>query len=110
MFPKTELFIYLFPMCVLSKRTLREFWKDHQDCEQQLLSWYKDFKAENFKTTNELMKAFGNCRSIGGNRYIFNIKGNQYRLIVKINFDLQTVWVRFIGTHKEYDKIDPLNI
>ena len=97
-------------MRVLSKRTLKEFWNEHQDCEQQLLSWYKDFKASDFGSTNELIKAFGNCRSIGGNRYIFNIKGNQYRLVVKISFELQTVWIRFIGTHSEYDNNKKIKI
>ncbi len=109
-FPESELFAYLCRMRILSKRTLKEFWKDHPDCEQQLLSWYKDFKTAEFGSTNEFSKAFGNCRSIGGNRYIFNIKGNRYRLIVKVSFELQTVWIRFIGTHKEYDNIDPLKI
>lgn len=58
----------------------------------------------------ELLNAFSNVRPIGNNRYIFEIKGNKYRLIVKINFDLQTVWIRFIGTHAEYDKINALHI
>ncbi|MCK5206889.1 MAG: type II toxin-antitoxin system HigB family toxin [Cyclobacteriaceae bacterium] len=97
-------------MRILSKRTLREFWEKHSDSEQQLLSWYKDFKSEEFRSTTELLKRFSKCRSIGLNRYIFNIKGNNYRLIVIISFELQTSWIRFIGTHSEYDKIDPLTI
>lgn len=97
-------------MRVLSKRTLREFWEEHQDCEQRLLSWYKELKTSKFGSTNELVKAFGNCRSIGGNRYIFDLEGNRYRLVVKISFELQTIWIRFIGTHSEYDNIDPTNI
>ncbi len=97
-------------MRVLSKRTLREFWQIHTDCEQQLLSWYKELKIKDFKSTNELLSFFTNCRSIGQNRYIFDIKGNKYRLLVKINFDLQTVWIRFIGTHANYDKINALEI
>jgi len=82
----------------------------HPDSEQQLLSWFNDFKKENFNSTNELLARFPKCRSIGMNRYIFNIKGNKYRLIVKINFELQTIWVRFVGTHSEYDKINALTI
>lgn len=97
-------------MRILSKRTLREFWEKNSDCEQQLLSWYKDFSKSEYRSTNELISEFSNCRSIGSNRYIFNIKGNTYRLIVKISFELQTIWVRFIGTHSEYDKIDPLKV
>ncbi len=97
-------------MRILSKRTLREFWKEHIDCEEQLLSWYKDMKTAEFQSAEELSGAFANCRSIGSHRYIFNIKGNRYRLVVKISFELQTVWIRFIGTHSEYDKIDSLKI
>jgi mRNA interferase HigB len=97
-------------MRVLSKRTLREFWLIHEDCENQLLAWYKEFKLGKFKSSEEVISAFSNCRAIGNNRYIFNIKGNKYRLVVKINFELKTAWVRFIGTHSEYDKINALEI
>jgi len=97
-------------MRILSKKTLREFWQIHNDCEEQLLGWYKEFKIKNYKSTDDVLTSFTNCRAIGSNRYIFNIKGNTYRLIVKINFELKTVWVRFIGTHSEYDKINALEI
>lgn len=97
-------------MRILSKRTLREFWEVHTDCEQQLLGWYKEFKMRDFETPDEILKAFPNSRSIGKSRYVFEIKGNNYRLIVKISFELQAVWVRFIGTHADYDKINALEI
>lgn len=97
-------------MRVLSKKTLREFWQIHTDCEQQLLGWYKEFKMQNYQNVNEVFSSFSNCRSIGSNRYIFDIKGNNYRLVVKISFKLKTVWIRFIGTHGEYDKINALEI
>lgn len=97
-------------MRILSKSTLRRFWEVHPNCEQQLVGWYKEIHKSNFEHANNLLSIFPNCRSIGANRYIFNIKGNSYRLVVKINFDLQTVWVRFIGTHQAYDKIDALKI
>ena len=86
-------------MRILSKRTLREFWDKHEDCENQLLGWYKEVKLSKYQSSEDLLAAFSNCRSIGQSRYIFNIKGNKYRLVVKVNFDLKTVWVRFIGTH-----------
>lgn len=97
-------------MRILSKRTLREFWEIATDTEEQLLGWYFEMEKGKFRTTSYLLNAFPNSRSIGSNRYVFKIKGNQYRLIVKINFDLQAVWVRFIGTHAEYDEIDSLSI
>lgn len=97
-------------MRILSKRTLREFWTIHNDCGQQLLIWYKEFAKAEFESSNEVTDTISNCRSIGNNRFIFNIKGNNYRLIVKISFELKTIWIRFIGTHKEYDRIDPHKI
>ena len=97
-------------MRILSKRTLREFWNNHNDCKNQLLGWYKEIKLSRYQTSKELLTTFPNSRAIGKNRYIFNIKGNKYRLIVKVNFDLKTVWIRFIGTHEEYDKINALEI
>ncbi len=63
-----------------------------------------------FNHSNDILDSFPYSRSIGSGRYVFKIKGNQYRLVVKINFDLQTVWVRFVGTHLQYDAIDSLNI
>ncbi len=93
-------------MRILSKRTLREFWEIHNDCEQQLLIWYKEIQNAECQSSKDLIDNLSNCRSIGNNRFVFNIKGNNYRLVVKINFDLKTVWIRFIGTHQEYDRID----
>ncbi|MBK9736872.1 MAG: type II toxin-antitoxin system HigB family toxin [Saprospiraceae bacterium] len=97
-------------MRIISKRTLREFWNLYPDVENQLLGWYKVMETGSFFHSNDILESFPYSRSIGSGRYVFNIKGNQYRLIVKINFDLQSVWVRFVGTHLQYDKIDALTI
>ena len=97
-------------MRIISKRTLREFWEKHRDCEQSLLIWYKEILKNEFFYSQEVKDNFARCRPIGNNRFIFNIKGNNYRLIVKISFELQTVWIRFIGTHNEYNKINPNKI
>ncbi len=97
-------------MRILSKRTLREFWKSNNDCEQQLLIWYKEIARTELQSSKEVTDTISNCRSIGNNRFIFNIKGNNYRLVVKMSFELKTIWIRFIGTHKEYDRIDPHKI
>jgi len=72
--------------------------------------WYKDVTNSKLKMTTDLLNTYANCRSIGSYRYIFNIKGNNYRLVVRISFELQTIWIRFVGTHGEYDIIDPLTI
>ncbi|NEN22295.1 type II toxin-antitoxin system HigB family toxin [Cryomorpha ignava] len=97
-------------MRVLSKKTLREFWLKHEDCENQLLGWYKEVKLSKYQSSEEFLAAFPNGRAIGRSRYIFNIKGNKYRLVVKANFDLKTIWIRFIRTHSEYDAINALEI
>ena len=97
-------------MRVIAKRTLREFWTRHSDCVQQLKSWYQEAEKSEWKNTHEIKKEYPTASILGGNRVVFNIKGNNYRLIVKINFQYQMMWIRFIGTHKEYDKINATNI
>lgn len=97
-------------MRIISKRTLREFWTEYPETESQLLGWYKVMGSGNFTNTSDILNTFPNSRSIGNSRYVFNIKGNQYRLIVKINFDIETCWIRFVGTHSQYDTIETLNI
>ncbi len=85
---------------------LREFWKKHADCEQQLKAWYQEASKAEWKTPKAIMKEYPNASVLAENRIVFNIKGNNYRLIVKINYDFRLIWIRFIGTHAEYDKID----
>jgi len=95
---------------IIARKRLQDFWIKHNDCEQQLKSWYKEVKAAEWKNLNELRLEFPTASIIATNRIVFNIKGNNYRLIVKINFDFQIVWVRFIGTHSDYDKINAKEI
>lgn len=93
-------------MRIIAKKILREFWEVHSDCEQQLKSWYLEVEKASFRNPNELKNEYPNASILKDNRICFNIKGNTYRLIVKVNFDYQMMWIRFIGTHAEYDKID----
>lgn len=93
-------------MRVVVKKTLRDFWEKHADSEQQLKSWYHEALKGIWKNFNELKKDYPTVSILEENRACFNIKGNHYRLIVKINFKYQMMWIRFIGTHAEYDKID----
>lgn len=97
-------------MRVIAKRTLREFWEKHRDCEQQLKSWFREAEQAQWNNPNEVLAEYPNARIIENSRAIFNIKGNRYRLIIKINFIFGMVWIRFIGTHDEYDKINPNTI
>lgn len=93
-------------MRIISKKILREFWEVHSDCEQQLKSWYQEASNASWIGTNSIKLEFPSASILPGNRVVFNIKGNHYRLIVKISYDYQMVWIRFIGTHSEYDKIN----
>ena len=93
-------------MRVISKKILRDFWTGHADCEQQLKSWFQETSRSKWKNPNEIKQEYPSASILNDNRFVFNIKGNNYRLIVKINFNYQMVWIRFIGTHAEYDKID----
>ena len=97
-------------MRVIAKSTLREFWDKHKDCEEQLKAWYYEAEKANWNNHNELREEYPSASILGDNRVVFNIKGNRYRLIVKINYQYKIVWIRFIGTHAEYDKINATNI
>lgn len=97
-------------MRLIAKKILREFWGKHNDYEQQLKSWYQEASNAQWKNLNEIKLEYPTASIIGDNRVVFNIKGNSYRLIIKINFDYQMIWIRFIGTHAEYDKINAKTI
>ncbi len=81
-----------------------------EDSEQALKSWYQEASTATWKTPNEVKQQYKNASVIGDNRIVFNICGNKYRLIVKINYEAQWLFIRFVGTHKEYDKIDAATI
>ena len=93
-------------MRIIAKKILKEFWEKHSDCEHQLKSWHQEVSKAEWKSPNELKSEYPNASILNYNRIVFNIKGNNYRLVIKINYDYQIVWVRFIGTHSEYNKIN----
>ncbi len=97
-------------MRVISRRVLREFWEKHADCEQQLKAWFREVEKCAWRNPTELKDDYPSASILEGNRVIFNIKGNQYRLLVRINYKYQILWIRFIGTHSEYDKINVITI
>ena len=93
-------------MRVIAKKILRDFWESHADSEQQLKAWYHETSKAEWKNPNEIKQEYPSASILNNNRVVFNIKGNNYRLIVKVNYDYQMVWIRFIGTHSEYGKIN----
>ncbi len=90
-------------MRIIAKKTLREFWNLHKDAEQPLRSWYDIVRKENRINFNEIKSQFRNASIAGNDRVVFNIKGNSYRLVVRIDFNWKLMYIRFIGTHNEYD-------
>lgn len=93
-------------MRIIAKSTLGEFWEIHSDSEQGLKSWFREMELGNWSSYNELKGGYPSASILRENRVVFNIKGNHYRLIVKFNLEYKTGWIRFIGTHAEYDKIN----
>ena len=99
-------------MRVISIKTIKDFWenKDFKDSEQSLKSWYAEVRREKWKSPHCIKQKYKNASVIGENRIVFNIKGNKYRLVVTVKYDFKIVFIRFIGTHNKYDKIDAKKI
>jgi len=91
---------------IFAKSTLRQFWEKHSDSEQYLKTWYDTVQNSIWKNPNEVKQTYVSASILKSNRIVFNIKGNSYRLVAKFNFEKQWVFIRFIGTHAEYDRID----
>lgn len=93
-------------MRVIAKKKLRDFWEKHEDCKQQLKAWFREAEKSEWKNPNQIKMEYPSASILNDNRIVFNIKGNNYRLIVKLSYEYEMVWIRFIGTHSEYDKIN----
>lgn len=92
-------------MRVVTYKKIREFIEKHADSENPLSFWYHTATAKNWDNINDLKQDFNSVDYVGNHRFVFNIKGNDYRLIAIISFNAKKVYIRFIGTHSEYDKI-----
>lgn len=93
-------------MRIIAVKTLKLFWQKHNDAEQPLKAWYAEVKSANWRSPAEIKRFYRSASILGNNRVVFNIKGNSYRLVTAVNYDFKIVYIRFIGTHKEYDKIN----
>jgi mRNA interferase HigB len=91
---------------IFAKSTLRQFWEKPPDSEQYLKTWYEIATSSNWKSQNDVKTSYAHASILKNGRIVFNIKGNDYRLVVKFRFDKQLGFVRFVGTHNDYDKID----
>lgn len=97
-------------MRIISFAHIRDFIAHHPDAGIALRNWYTKTKKSEWKNFSDIKKIFSSADYIGNDRFVFNIKGNAYRLVVIIIFASQKIYIRFIGTHSEYDKIDCSNI
>lgn len=93
-------------MRIITKKRIDEYSKDQPDAKTALEDWHSKTKNAEWDNFADVKKTFNSVDSVGNGRFVFNIKGNSYRLIALIKFTLKLVYIRFIGTHKEYDRID----
>ena len=92
-------------MRIISRKALREFWEKQTDAQKALEAWYADTKQANWKNPSDVKNVYQNVSFVANDRVVFNIKGNRYRLVVVIIYKHGIVYIRFVGTHSEYDKI-----
>jgi mRNA interferase HigB len=93
-------------MRIISRRILREFWDKHPDAAIPLQTWFHDVERANWISPADIKTVYRNASSLANNRIVFNIKGNHYRLVVVVVYQHSVVYIRFVGTHDEYDRID----
>ena len=93
-------------MHVVSVKMLREFWERHADSEDPLKAWYREAKRANWTCFADIKARYGSADHLADNRVVFDIKGNKYRLIVRVHYNAGRIFIRFIGTHAEYNKIN----
>ena len=91
---------------IFAKSTLREFWEKFPDSEQYLKTWYDTAMSSNWKSPSDVKQTYASASILKDSRIVFNIKGNTYRLVAKFNFEKQWIFIRFIGSHKDYDRIN----
>lgn len=99
-------------MRVISRKTLVEFWERPgcRDAEQPLRAWFHEAKAADWNSPADIKAAYRNASILGNNRVVFNIGGNKYRLVVAVHYRARIVFIRFIGSHGEYDRINAREI
>lgn len=93
-------------MRIIAKKTLREFWERHPESEQPLLAWHKEVQHADWATPAHVTERFPNASILANNRVVFKIRGNAFRLVVEIFYEGRILYVKFVGTHAEYDRID----
>ena len=93
-------------MRIIAKSTLKEFWEIYSDSKTGLTFWYYKMSNNDYQNPQEVIVDFKSADYVGNERIVFNIAKNKYRLVISFNYEFNVCWVKFVGTHKEYDKID----
>jgi len=97
-------------MRIVAISTLRAFWERHPDAELSLRGWHAEASRADWRSPADIKAAYRSASFIANNRVVFNIKGNAYRLVVAVHYNRGQMFIRFIGTHRQYDKIDAATI
>lgn len=97
-------------MRIIARSTLIAYYTCNPDARTALEEWFQKVRKAEWSCFADVKRTFGSADSVGNQRYVFNIRGNRYWLVAVIKFTIRTVYVRFVGTHPEYDKIDVKNI
>ena len=99
-------------MRIIARRTLHSFvesragYKDHAALKAAVDAWFEEVRKARWTSTAEVKRLYATASIVTADRIVFNIKGNDYRLVVSVDFEKGIVWIKWIGTHKDYDKID----
>jgi mRNA interferase HigB len=91
---------------VFNRSTVRAFADEHADARQALFAWFAEVERASWGGTDAIKAAYPSASFLAGNRVVFNVKGNKYRVVVAVKYEFFAVYIRFIGTHAEYDEID----
>ena len=99
-------------MRIISRKALRQFWekREYSDAEQPLKSWFREASNADWSGPSAIKAMYRSASIVGNSRVVFNIAGNKYRLVVKVNYRYRVMYIRFVGTHRQYDRINVLEI
>ena len=97
-------------MRILTLGTLRNFWRRHPDAQSVLDGWYRETRRERWHTPTEIIRRHPNASIVGSDRAVFRFKGNAYRLVVRVDYQYGHVYIRFVGTHSEYNRINAAEV
>jgi mRNA interferase HigB len=101
---------YNAPMRVISKVTLVEFWRKHPASKQAFQTWFEDASHAQWKSPQDIKLRYASASFVAANRVVFNIKGNDYRLVVAVAYRFAALYIKFVGTHAQYDAIDAATV